>query len=65
WGIPGTGGLFPTPGVGGVQYRVFVADFGRREVSFFRSDDGSGSPLFLIENPRVIEALRKRSVPWR
>jgi hypothetical protein len=65
WAIPGTGGLFPTRGAGGVQYTVFLADFRRREVSFFRSDDGSGSPLFLIENPRVIEALKKRSVPWQ
>ncbi|MFN3485545.1 MAG: TolB family protein [Planctomycetota bacterium] len=65
WSIPGSGWPFNTPGAAGLQYTVFAADLARREASFFRSDNRKGSPLFLVENPRVIEALRKRSVPWQ
>ena len=47
---------------GGLYIYNLVVDLERKEITFFRK--GRSRPIFLIDNPEVVEAIRARSVPW-
>jgi hypothetical protein len=49
---------------GGIVGGVFAVDVERRELTFFRGEQES-FPIFLVEEPEVVEALKARSRPWQ
>ena len=44
---------------------MFAVDLERQEITFFSRGDNEARPLGLVEDPKIIEALKRRSVPWK